>query len=136
MSFRVLEPPVNIAHFQKINELGATLRNLHRLTLFAPCPILDARQLVDTMKKVLLATVAILAFAAPSFAQDKQDKTVGQAPPSGASSFYLAQDTATMKCQVVNAQPAAGGNMKVIGTAHPTQADAQTALAAEKTCAK
>ena len=108
-------------------------RNLYRLAMFTPCPILDARQLVDTMKKILLATVAILAFTAPSFAQDK---TVGQAPPSGASSFYLAQDTATMKCQVVNAQPAAGGNMKVIGAAHPTQASAQTALAAEKTCTK
>jgi hypothetical protein len=82
------------------------------------------------MTKVLLATVAILAFAAPSFAQ--QDKTTGQAPPSGASSFYLAQNTATMKCQVVNTQPAAGGNMKVIGTAHPTQASALTALAACK----
>lgn len=91
-------------------------------------------QEVDTMTKILLATVATLAFAAPAFAQ--QDKTTGQAPPSGASSFYLAQDTATMKCQVVNAQPAAGGNMKVIGSAHPTQAEAQTALAAEKTCAK
>ncbi len=86
------------------------------------------------MTKILLTTVAILAFAGPSFAQ--QDKTTGQAPPSGASSFYLAQDTATMKCQVVNAQPAAGGNMKVIGMAHPTQAEAQTALAAEKTCMK
>jgi hypothetical protein len=107
--------------------------NLYRLTLFASCPILDARQLVDTMKKILLVTVAILAFAAPSFAQDK---TVGQAPPSGASSFYVAQDTASMKCQVVNAQPAAGGNMKVIGAAHPTQASAQTALTADKTCAR
>ena len=48
-------------------------RNLYRLTLFAPCPILDARQLVDTMKKVLLATVAILAFAAPSFALNRQN---------------------------------------------------------------
>jgi hypothetical protein len=85
------------------------------------------------MTKILLATVAILAFAAPSFAQDK---TIGQAPPSGASSFYVAQDTATMKCQVLNAQPAAGDNMKVIGAAHPTQASAQTALAAEKTCTK
>ena len=84
------------------------------------------------MTKVLLATVAILAFTAPSFAQ--QDKTTGQAPPSGASSFYLAQDTATMKCQVVNAQPAAGGTMKVIGPAHPTHASAETALAADKTC--
>ena len=89
------------------------------------------------MTKILLATVAILAFTAPSFAQQQQDRpTTGQAPPSGASSFYLAQDTATMKCQVVNAQPAAGGNMKVIGTAHPTQAEAQTALAAEKACIK
>jgi hypothetical protein len=85
------------------------------------------------MKKILLATVAVLAFAAPSFAQDK---TTGQAPPSGASSFYLAQDTATMKCQVVNAQPAAGGNMKVIGAAHPTQASAETALKADKACTK
>ena len=91
------------------------------------------------MTKILLATVAILAFTAPSFAQQQQqpqDRTTGQAPPSGASSFYLAQDTATMKCQVVNAQPAAGGNMKVIGAAHPTQAEAQTALAAEKACIK
>jgi ABC-type sugar transport system substrate-binding protein len=87
------------------------------------------------MKKTLLATVVILAFAAPSFAAEP-DKTVGQAPPSGASSFYLAQDTATMKCQVVNAQPAAGGNMKVIGAAHQTQASAQTALTADKTCIK
>jgi ABC-type sugar transport system substrate-binding protein len=71
------------------------------------------------MKKVLLVTAAILAFAAPSFAAEP-GKTVGQAPPSGASSFYLAQDTATMKCQVVNIQPAAGGNMKVVGTADPT----------------
>ena len=86
------------------------------------------------MTKILFATVAILAFATPSFAQ--QDKTTGQAPPTGASSFYLAQDTATMKCQVVNAQPAAGGNMKVIGMGHPSRAEAQTALAAEKTCAK
>jgi hypothetical protein len=88
----------------------------------------------DTMTKILLATVAILAFAAPSFAQ--QDKTTGQAPPSGASSFYVAQDTATMKCQVVNTQPAAGGNMKIVGAAHPTHASAETALMADKTCAK
>jgi hypothetical protein len=47
------------------------------------------------MKNVLLATVAILAFTAPSFAAEPA-KTVGQAPASGASAFYLAQDTATM----------------------------------------
>jgi hypothetical protein len=85
------------------------------------------------MMKILLATVAILALASPSFAAET-GKTVGQAPPSGASSFYLAQDTASMKCQIVNTQPAAGGSMKVIGAAHPTQASAQTALTADKTC--
>jgi ABC-type sugar transport system substrate-binding protein len=100
---------------------------------------MDARQLVDTMKKILLATVAVLAFASPSFAAEtgkaaEPAKTVGQAPPSSTSSFYLAQDTGTMKCQVVSAQPAAGGSTKVIGTVHPTQASAQTALTAEKTC--
>jgi hypothetical protein len=107
-------------------------RNLYRLTLFAPCPILDARQLVDTMKRILLATVAILAFAAPSFAAEPA-KTVGQAPALAAS-FYLTQDTATMKCQIVETQPAAGGSMKVVGAAHPTKASAETALTADKTC--
>jgi hypothetical protein len=108
-------------------------RNLYRAIPFAPCPILDARQLVDTMKKILLATVTIFAFAAPSFAAEPA-KTVGQAPPSAASSFYLAQDTATMKCQIVEAQPAAGGSMKVVGAAHSTKASAETALTADKTC--
>jgi hypothetical protein len=92
------------------------------------------------MKKILLATVAILAFAAPSFAAEtakpaEPAKTVGQAPPSAAS-FYLTQDTATMKCQVLDAKPAAGSSIKVIGTVHPTQASAQTALTADKTCTK
>ena len=86
------------------------------------------------MKKILLATVAALAFAAPSFAAEPV-KTVGQAPPSAATSFYLAQDTATMKCQIVEAQPAAGGSMKVVGSAHSTKASAETALKADKTCA-
>jgi hypothetical protein len=85
------------------------------------------------MKKILLATVAILAFAAPSFAAEPA-KTVGQAPPSGATSFYLAQDTATMKCQVVEAQPVAGGSIKAVGAAHSTKASAETALHADKTC--
>jgi len=83
------------------------------------------------MKKILLATVATLAFAAPAFATEPA-KTVGQAPP--ANSFYLAQDTATMKCQIVEAQPAAGGSMKVVGAAHGTKASAETALKADKTC--
>jgi hypothetical protein len=82
------------------------------------------------MKKILLATAAILVFAAPSFAAETA-KTVGQAP---AAAFYLAQDTATMKCQIVETQPVAGGGIKVVGTAHATQASAETALKADKTC--
>jgi hypothetical protein len=84
------------------------------------------------MNKILLATAAILVFAAPSFAAETA-KTVGQAP-AAATSFYLAQDTATMKCQIVEAQPVAGGSIKVVGTAHATQASAETALKADKTC--
>jgi hypothetical protein len=106
-------------------------RNLYRLTLFASCSIPNAQQLVDTMKKILLATAAVLAFSAPSFAAETA-KTVGQAP----ASFYLAQDTATMKCQIVETQPVAGGSMKVVGAAHSTKASAETALKADKTCAK
>jgi len=83
------------------------------------------------MKKILLATVAILALAAPSFAAEPE-KTVGQAPQS----FYLAQDTATMKCEVVETQPVAGGKMRIVGAAHSTKASAETALKADKTCAK
>ena len=91
--------------------------------------IQDARQLVNIMKKLLLATVATLAFAAPSFAAEPA-KTIGQAPQS----FYLTQDTATMKCQIVETQPVAGGKIKVVGIAHPTKASAETALKADKTC--
>jgi hypothetical protein len=85
------------------------------------------------MKKLLITT-AILAFAAPAFAAETA-KTVGQAP-AGASAYYLAQDTVSMKCEVINAEPAAGGKLKVIGTAHPTHAAAETALTADKTCTK
>ena len=81
------------------------------------------------MKKILFATVATLALAAPSFAAEPA-KTVGQAPQS----FYLAQDTATMKCQIVETEPVAGGKIKVVGAAHSTKASAETALKADKTC--
>jgi hypothetical protein len=41
-----------------------------------------------------------------------------------------------MKCQIVETQPVAGGSMKVVGAAHSTKASAETALKADKTCAK
>ncbi|AWM07519.2 hypothetical protein [Bradyrhizobium symbiodeficiens] len=99
--------------------------------LFVLCPIPDEQELVDSMKRTLLATVAVLALASPLFAAET-GKTVGQSP----SSFYLAQDTATMKCQIVESQPATGSNMKVVGAAHTTKASAEAALKADKACAK
>lgn len=81
------------------------------------------------MKKILLTTVATLALVAPSFAAETE-KTVGQAPQS----FYLAQDTATMKCEIVETEPVAGGKVKVIGAAHSTKAAAEKALRADKAC--
>src|SRR5216684_5259783 len=115
-------------------------RNLHRLTLLTHLSNSGGTTTRSrTMKNILLATVAILAFAAPSFAQDKAGQappsTTGQAPPSGASSFYVVQVTTTMKCAVINRQPA-DDKMKVIGAAHSSQAEAQTALIAYKTCAQ
>ena len=88
----------------------------------------DAQQLVNTMKKNLLATVAIVAFSAPSFAAETA-KTVGQAPPS----FYLAQDNATLKCQIVKTQPAAGSSMKVVDAHTTTKASSETAMKGDKT---
>jgi hypothetical protein len=105
--------------------------NHHRLTPFSPRPKQDTQPIGENHEKLLLATVAIVAFSAPSFAAETA-KTVGQAPPS----FYLAQDTATMKCQVVETQPVAGSSTKVIGAAHSTKAAAETALKADKTCTK
>jgi hypothetical protein len=97
----------------------------------SPRLMLDAQELVNTMKKSLLATVAIVAFSVPSFAAETA-KTVGQS----SLSFYLAQDTATLKCQIVETQPVAGSSVKVVGAAHSTKALAETALQADKTCAK
>jgi hypothetical protein len=124
---------INFAHFQKL--IGSHAKEPTAADSICSLSNPDARQLVNTMKKVLLATAAILAFAAPSFAAEpakEPAKTVGQASPS----FYLAQDSATLKCQVVETKPAVGGSMQVVGTAHSTLASAETALKADKTCAK
>ena len=93
--------------------------------------MLDAQELANTMKKSLLATLAIVAFSVPSIAAEPA-KTVGQS----SLSFYLAQDTATLKCQIVETRPVAGSSVKVVGAAHSTKALAETAMQADKTCAK
>jgi hypothetical protein len=87
------------------------------------------------MKNLLLASVAIVACSTPLFAAEP-GKTVGQASSSGASSFYLGQDTVTMNCEVINVRPAVGGGgtIEVIGSAHPTLASAEAALKADKSC--
>jgi hypothetical protein len=41
-----------------------------------------------------------------------------------------------MKCAVINRQPTATDNMKVIGAAHSSKAEAQNALTAHRTCAR
>jgi hypothetical protein len=92
------------------------------------------RQFGRQAMKKLLITTAILACAASAFAAETP-KTVGQAPP-GASTYYLAQDTASMKCEVIGTRPASGSKLKVIGPAHATQAEAETAMMADKSCAK
>jgi opacity protein-like surface antigen len=81
------------------------------------------------MKRLLLATAAVAAFAAPAFAAETP-QTVGQAP----ASFYVVQDTTTMKCEIVETQPAAVGSVKVVGAVHATKAAAETAWKADKTC--
>jgi len=60
------------------------------------------------MTKILLATVAILAFAAPSFAQQDKNYRSSAAHQVLPRSMWL-KIPRTMKCQVVNTQPAAGG---------------------------
>jgi len=99
------------------------------------CPNTGRATTGTHMKKILLATVTILAFAAPSFAAEPGKTEPGKTVGAAASSFYLVQDTGTMKCQIVETQPVAGGATKLIGAAHPTKASAETALKADKACA-
>ena len=71
------------------------------------------------MKMKLIAAAALLAaFTMPAFA---------------ANEFYLVQDTATMKCSVVESQSTVE-TIKVLGAVHETMEQAETAMKAEKTC--
>jgi len=74
------------------------------------------------MKSHLARAIAVCALsfiAAPAFAAD----------------FYVVQDTASMKCSVVDAKPTVA-TMKVIGDAksYPTHADADTAMGKATAC--
>jgi hypothetical protein len=68
--------------------------------------------------KLIAAAGLVLAFAIPAFA---------------ANEFYLVQNTTTKHCSIVEAKPTDTA-MKVIGAAYGTQAQAETALKADKSC--
>ena len=57
------------------------------------------------------------------------------ASPSFAADFYVVQDSASMKCSVVDAKPTAA-TMKVVGDAksYPTKAEADAAMAKAAVC--
>jgi len=69
------------------------------------------------MKRITVATL-VVAFAMPAFA---------------ASQFWVVQNTATKNCSIVEAKPT-NSTMKVLGEAYSTQAQAQTAMKADKNC--
>jgi uncharacterized protein YdeI (BOF family) len=68
--------------------------------------------------KLITAAALVAAFAMPAFA---------------ANEFYLVQDAATKKCSIVEAKPTAS-TMTVVGMAHKTQAEAEIAMKADKSC--
>ena len=72
-----------------------------------------------TMKYALCA-VAVVALVTPALA---------------ANEFFVVQDTATLKCSVVEQKPTVA-SMKLVGTTvYKTQSEAEIALKADKACA-
>jgi hypothetical protein len=69
--------------------------------------------------KLITAAALVVGFAMPAFA---------------ASEFYLVQDSATKKCSIVEAIPT-GSTTALVGAAHNTLAEAETAMKADKSCA-
>jgi len=71
------------------------------------------------MKMKLIAAAALVAaFAMPALAADE---------------FYLVQDSATMKCSVVESEPTID-TIKVIGDVHAMMEEAEAAMKADKSC--
>jgi hypothetical protein len=68
--------------------------------------------------KLITAAALVVAFAMPAFA---------------ANEFYLVQDSVTKKCSIVEAKPTIS-TMSVVGAAHKSQAEAEIALKADKSC--
>jgi hypothetical protein len=56
-------------------------------------------------------------------------------PALAAGEFYVVQDSATMKCSVVDQKPTLA-TIKLLGTtAYKSQSEAETAMKADKICA-
>ena len=70
------------------------------------------------MMKYALCGIALAALVTPAVA---------------ANEFYVVQDTATKGCSIVAQKPTVA-TMKVVGIAHDTQAKAEVAMKADKTC--
>jgi hypothetical protein len=72
------------------------------------------------MKKTLIAAALIASFAAPAFA---------------AGEFYIAQDTATKKCSIVEQKPTSS-SMTLLNSGHSykSRSDAESGMKAMKNC--
>jgi hypothetical protein len=72
------------------------------------------------MKRLVMAT-ALVAFAAPAFAQ---------------SSFYIVQDASTKKCTIVSERPTTSTTTVVspAGVTYTTRAEAEAGLKTVKVC--
>jgi len=56
-------------------------------------------------------------------------------PALAANEFYVVQDTASKKCTVAEQKPTVATSTLVSTTAYKTQAEAETAMKADKICA-
>ena len=56
-------------------------------------------------------------------------------PALAANEFYVVQDTASKKCSITEQKPTVATSTLVSTTAYKTQAEAETAMKADKICA-
>jgi len=56
-------------------------------------------------------------------------------PALAANEFYVVQDTASKKCSIAEQKPTVATSTLVSTTAYKTQAEAETAMKADKLCA-
>jgi hypothetical protein len=74
------------------------------------------------MKRYLIASALVVAFAAPSFAQ------------TAATEFYVVQDQSTKKCTIVDKKPTATTTTVVGNGVYKTRTEAETGMKSVKVC--